>query len=117
MSLDAIRRLRQDGLKPAAVFVVIGEKTPSLDDEMHVHIRLTDNPRTMDWRPLVSLLVALASLHVVPKLTLAVLEELEAVGARLFGAADPTGYYPLLENATDEHARLLRRVWEDLCRS
>jgi hypothetical protein len=117
MSLDTIRQMRRAGQKPEVVYVVIGEvaKRPREGDSGYVWVRAYDHPALMDWRPLVGLLTVVVTTQPLPHLTIAVLDALHAASAKLFGAADTTGVYPLLEGADDEHAALLRRTWEALC--
>lgn len=117
MSLDAIRQLRRAGMKPnRAIFVVIGDKPENLDDDAQaVIVRPTDNPRLMDWSPMVGLTAAVFTVAPLPGHTLAVLDALQAVNAKVFGAADATGFHPLLEGADEAHESLLRRTWELLC--
>lgn len=115
MSLEAIRQLRRAGQKPSVVFVVIGHTDAPLDPNTSVHVRAADEPALMDWRPLVGVTVALFTLQPLPHLTLQVLDALQAVGVKVFGAADNSGFHPLLVDADESHERLLRRGWELLC--
>jgi hypothetical protein len=70
----------------------------------------------MDWRPLVGLTAAIFTMQPLPHLTIAVLDALQALEVKLFGAADQSGVHPLLEGADESHERLLQRMWELLCR-
>lgn len=118
MSLQRIRDLRLRGQKPKGVVtVLLGTKPRWLDDGPGlVVVRATDDPRFMDWRPLVGLFVAVIAAQVEPDRMLATLDGLSAVGVRFFGIADPTGFYPLLVGANDAHRESLRKEWEALCR-
>ena len=117
MSLDAIRTMRRAGQKPAVVMVVIGERPSLVDDDAGVvFIRPGDQPAGMDWRPLVGVLVAVFTLQPLPALTIAVLDALQAAGARLFGAADTTGVYAVVDE-TGAGERLMQRSWRLLCQS
>lgn len=117
MSLQSLRAARLDRQKPGVVMVVIGDLPAWFDyDAGTIVIRPTDEPRSMDWRPMVGLLAAVFTIVQRPDLTLAVLDSLQAAGAKLFGAASDLGVFPLLTDAPEEHERLLRRGWEALCR-
>jgi hypothetical protein len=117
MSLETIREWRRSGYKPSgAILVAIGDVDPRHDAENVVIVKPTDSPATMDWRPMVGLTAAVFTLQPLPHLTIAVLDALQAVNVKLFGAADQTGVHPLLEDADQSHERLLRRAWELLCR-
>lgn len=118
MSLEAIRDLRRAGQKPTGVVqVLIGRWPKWLEDDMHlVVIRPKDDPRFMDWRPLVGLSVAVFSAETKPARTLAVLEAIEAAGAKFFGAADPNGVYPMTVGAGQAHEAVLHASWRALCR-
>lgn len=118
MSLEALRQLRRGGHKPQSpIWIVIGTKPRWLsDDATVVIVREADEPQFMDWRPVLGLVVAIFTLQPDPARTLQVLEATQAAGARIFGAADTTGAYPLLEGADERHTALLRNAWETLCR-
>jgi hypothetical protein len=117
MSLEAIRDLRLQGQKPSGVVTVLIGRRPRVvhSDRMLVVVRAKDDPRFIDWRPLVGLTVAVFSATTDPFRILAVLEALEAAGARFFGAADPSGTFPMVAGAGVEHHRALRGMWEALC--
>lgn len=116
MSLDAIRRLRRAGHKPAVVWVVIGDRPQWLDDDAGVvHISAEDNPALMDWMPMVGVLTVIVQQQILPRQMLAVLDALTAIGAKLYGAVDRTGVHPLLEGADEAHEKPLRRAMELLC--
>lgn len=116
MSLDAIRNLRRSGVKPSrAVYVVIGDTSALLDEATSVVVRATDRPQAMDWGALVGLPVTVFTMQPLPHLTIAVLDALRDIGAKVFGAADSSGVYPLLMDADESHEALLRRAWELLC--
>lgn len=118
MSLDAIRTLRRAGQKPSGVVtILLGERPRWLEDDATVVVvRPADDPRLMDWRPLVGLWVATFSRGLQPERLLGVLAGLESVGAKLFGAADASGAYPMTLGAGEEHRRNLQSTWELLCR-
>jgi hypothetical protein len=118
MSLQAIREVRIHGQKPGLALVLIGDvQPPPMDDFRFVVVRSSDDPRLMDWRPMVGLTAAVFTLQPLAHITLGVLDALQSTGVKLFGAADCEGFYPLLENADESHERLLRRTWELLCQS
>lgn len=117
MSLDTLRQWRQAGYKPKGViFVVIGDVDPIHDSESTVIVKPDDSPWTMDWWPMVGLTAAVFTMQPLPRLTIAVLDALQAVNVKIFGAADQFGVYPLLQDADEKHERLLQRAWELLCR-
>lgn len=117
MSLETLRHWRLTGHKPrGSILVVIGDVDPRIDAENVVIVKPSDNPRTMDWRPLVGLTAAIFTMQPLPHLTVAVLDALQAARVKLFGAADHEGVYPLLENADESHELLLQRTWRLLCR-
>lgn len=117
MSLDALRKLRRAGHQPVApVWIVIGNRPRWLEDDATVVVvRDADDPRFMDWRPVLGLLVAIFALDQEPTRQLQVLEAVQLAGARIFGCADTTGAYPLLEGADARHEAVLRHAWEGLC--
>lgn len=117
MSLEAIRDLRMHGQKPFGVVnVLIGRRPKSVhDDRALVVVRAKDDPRFMDWRPVVGLCVAVFAQQQDPMRMLAVLEALEQAGAQFFGTADPAGTFPMLVGADGQHHRVLRQMWEALC--
>jgi hypothetical protein len=118
MSLEAVRKMRRAGHKPQVVMVVVGQPSDLIQDDAGIVIvRPTDSPAAMDWRPLIGVVVAVYTLSPLPHLTIAVLDALQAAGAKLFGAADRSGVYALLEGADEQHERLLRRSMELLCQS
>lgn len=104
--------------KPGIVMVVIGDLPRWIDADHHgtIVVRHGDDPARMDWRPMVGVMAAVFLVGQDLGRFLAVLDALRDAGAVLFGAANWTGAYPLLADATDEHTRLLRRGWEALCR-
>ena len=119
MSLEAIRQLRRRGQKPdGVVLVLLGDRPRWLDDDASlVVIRPADEPRFMDWRPMVGLWAAVFTAdNQPPARTLSVLNALEGAGAKFFGAADATGAYPMTVGAGDEHRWCLQRTREALCR-
>ena len=116
MSLTAIREVRLTGRKPGAVLVLIGaEREPLMDGFAVVLVREGDQPARMDWRPMLGVVAAVLTVKPLPHLTLAVLDALRGAGAKLFGAASDLGVFPLLENADEEHERMLRHAWELAC--
>lgn len=119
MSLADIRELRRKGKKPSGVvLVLIGPKPRWADDDGQlVVVAAHEDPRLMDWRPLVGLWVALLTgVGVAKARTLSVVEALEAAGAKFFGAADEHATYPLTVGAGVRHELALRRNWDLLCR-
>lgn len=118
MSLDSIRKLRLAGQKPSGVVTVLLGQRPRwfADDATSVIVRPVDDPRLMDWRPLVGLWVAVFVAGTQPDRFLALLQALEAAGVKFFGAADEAGTYPLVVDATDQHHNNLYRTWVALCR-
>lgn len=117
MSLQALRSVRINRQKPGVVMVVIGDLPKWFDyDHGTIVVRPQDEIARMDWRPMVGLLAALFLIGQDLGRFLAVLDALRSAGAVLFGAANWTGSYPLLTDSTEEHERLLRRAWEQLCR-
>lgn len=118
MSLQALREVRIHGKKPGVVLILIGDvRPPPMDEFRFVVVRSSDEPRLMDWRPMLGLTAVVVTLQPLAHITLGVLDALQAMGVKLFGAADRQGFYPLLENADESHERLLRRSWELLCQS
>lgn len=117
MSLRALRDVRIDRQKPPVVMVVIGDLPEWFDrDHGTIVVRPGDDLARMDWRPVVGILAAVFLIGQDLGRFLAVLDSVRAAGAVLFGAANWTGAYPLLDGADEEHERLLRRGWEVLCR-
>lgn len=118
MSLQALREVRLSRRKPGVVLVVIGaERDLPMDEFSVVTVREGDEPRRMDWRPMLGVLAVVLTVRPLPHLTIAVLDALQAAGAKLFGAASDLGTFPLLQDADESHDRLLRRAWELACQS
>jgi hypothetical protein len=116
LSLETLRQWRRAGYRPGGMaLVVIGDVAPDTDAEYVVMVKPTDEPRLMDWRPLVGMTAAVFTMQPLPHLTIAVLDALNAMGIKVFGAADQFGVHPLLEGADEKHERLLQRAWELLC--
>jgi hypothetical protein len=118
MSLDTLRDLRRAGSKPdAPVKVILGTRHTWLQEwpDM-VLLRESDNPSLMDWRPLVGLPVVILAQTNDAARTLSVVEAVIAAGARLLGAVDPDGSYPIEERGSDTH-RLFKKTWEAVCQS
>jgi hypothetical protein len=118
MSLKVIRQLRRHGQKPSGVITVLAGQAPRWleDDAGVVVVRAADDPRFMDWRPLVGLWVAVFSAHQEPARMLALLEALHQVGVKFYGMVDHTGAYPTVLEPTERHELNLQRTWEALCR-
>jgi hypothetical protein len=116
MSLRALRETRLARQKPGVVMVVIGELPEWFDyDPGTIVVRPGDDLRRMDWRPMVGLLAAVFLIGQDLQRFLDVLDALRKAGAVLFGAANFAGVHPLLTDANEEHERLLKRAWEQLC--
>lgn len=118
MSLDAIRAVRRQGLRPGFVSLVVGPVPRWLDDDETVVLIPEDaSPEFMDWRPVVGVNLAVFQTRPLPALTLRAIKAAEAAGAAFYGAADAAGVYPMVKNPTDEHRRHLQKTWELLCKS
>lgn len=116
MSLQALREVRLNRRKPGVVLVVIGaDAEPPMDGFSVVLVREDDDLRHMDWRPMLGVLAVVLTVKPLPHLTIAVLDALQAAGAKLFGAASDLGTFALQADADESHERLLRRAWELAC--
>jgi hypothetical protein len=86
------------------------------DDAAFVHIAPDAQIDLIDLRPLVGLWVAMFVTIDETSVAAAVLERLERVKVKFYGAADLSGTYPCVADATDRHHTNLRLTWEALCR-
>ena len=112
MTIEAIRRTRLDGKKPALVYVVIGPHAPIHDDHTMLIVKDGARPEDMDWRPLVGIRVALIQTQARPALAQRVLQAAHDAGAEFVGTADPMGELSLIG---PEIEPALRRAREYLC--
>lgn len=117
MSLELLRALRMQRQKPAGVVsIILTNKPLSVDDSPAlVVIKPTDEPQFMDLRPLVGLAVAVYSRDASPDQFLRLLDALEALKCKFFGAVTEDFVLPMLKDATPKHAELLSRSWSTLC--
>jgi hypothetical protein len=118
MSLTTLRQVRMERLRPGLVMVLLADLPEWLEraDPTTIIVRPGDAPTRMDWRPVVQLPAAVFCRDEALHHFLTVLDALQAVGAKMFGAATSFGVFPLSTDANEEHERLLRRGWEALCR-
>lgn len=123
MSLQDILEIRMNGMKPQGVVsLVIGEVPEALrGNPMYVELAPGSNPKTMDWRPLVGVWVAIFHIRTDWPMVNAVADALEAANVKLFGYADANGRHALV---VDEDAELSRGItmaliksWGMLCQS
>lgn len=116
MTLTAIRDVRRQGGKPALVRVIVGTKPGWLaDGATVVHVQPKANLSSFDWTPLMGVWVSLFSTDGDNARALQVADRLEQVGAKLFGAASPSGIHAMSLDAPESHHTLLRKEWESLC--
>ena len=117
MSLDLLRALRRQRQMPAGVIsIVLSDKPLALHDSPSlVVIKSTDEPQFMDLRPLVGLPVALYSRSADADQFLRLLDVLESLQCKFFGAVTQDFVLPMLKGATPRHAELLTQSWKNLC--
>jgi hypothetical protein len=117
MSLQSLKDLRMSGHKPSGVVhIVFSDKPLQIDDSPAlVVIRSTDEPQFMDLRPLVGLPVALYSRSADADQFLRLLDVLESLKCKFFGAVTQDFVLPMLKGATPRHAELLTQSWKSLC--
>lgn len=117
MSLNSLRDLRRARRRPDEVIqIIVGPKPRWRDDTAGiVHIPVTATPEEMDWRPVVGLWVAVFVTCSDWEFGKRVLDQLEAAGARLFGAADPQKTYAMAVGADEGHHASLKNSMELLC--
>lgn len=116
MSLSHLRRVREQGAKPAMVKVVIGRKPGWLEDDASVvHIPEAMNLAKQDWLPLYGVWVTVHWTEGSTDRALAVLDCLDRAGAKLFGAASADGVIPLTAEPTPKDKNLIEREWRLLC--
>lgn len=89
MSLDQLRDMRRTGKRPESVNVLIG-KSRAYDDWAGV-VQITEPPRNLDLRPLMGLRAHVIDLQNDKRLTLAVLDALQALTVQPVGFAGPAG--------------------------
>lgn len=111
MTIEAIRRTRLDGKKPALVYVVIGPHAQIHDDKTMVCVPDGARPEGMDWRPLVGVRVALIQPLARPELAQRVIQAAHDAGCEFVGSADPMGE---VDFGQPEIAPMLRRAREVL---
>jgi hypothetical protein len=118
MSLALLRDIRRSGMKPGVVMVYLANLPGWFDreDPRSIVIRPGDEPARMDWRALLNLPTAVFCRDECLSHFLPVLDAIQAAGGRLWGAATSFGVLPLTTEANEEHERLLRRAWEQLCK-
>jgi hypothetical protein len=111
MSLDTLRAMRMNHRRPARVFVIIGQAPQGLSDEPDtVVIRANDNPRLMDFRPLIRLPVNVIDSGSHDALMDLTLDAVSAAGGRIEGIAGSAG----IVGENPEHERLLKNFKEVL---
>lgn len=117
MSLELIRALRLQRQKPAGVVsIVLTDKPLAMDDSPAlVVIKPTDEPQFMDLRPLVGLSVAVYARGASPYQFLRLLDALEALKCKFFGAVTEDFVLPMLKDPTPRHVELLTQSWKTLC--
>jgi hypothetical protein len=113
MSLGLIRKIRMAGRKPAIVKILIGE-WPGKADELDVVIPMSGS--LPDLAPLTGVWVTVHWRDGGAGRCLAVLAELEVVGAKLFGASGPTRHHihALTKDAGLPHVDAILREREAL---
>jgi non-ribosomal peptide synthetase component F len=113
MSLTQLRDMRRAGSRPAAQIMVVVGSAPRGWDDRATEIVIDREPREMDLRPLVGLVVNVIDLRGDVDLTGRVLSELERARAAVVGLVGPYGETGM----NPEHETLLRRYRETLCAS
>ena len=112
MSAEALAKLRSSGRAPVAVWVVVGEceaRLRGLPDT--IHIRATDNPCGMDWRPVFGLHVDVFNTGASDALLDKTLAAIEAAQPKAVSVACEHGVVGL----SPEHEMTLHRIWRRLC--
>lgn len=117
MSLEALRQLRRRGSRPDGVITILVGQLPKWrrDSAAFVHIAPDARIDQIDWRPLVGLWVAMFVTTRDTAAAAALLRCLEGVKVKFYGAADHSGTYPCVADATERHHTNLRATWEALC--
>ena len=113
MSLARIRTIRRNGGKPGIATVVIGG--PGRDDPLVVHIGERADPKAMDWTSLMGVWVTVHWLSGDKAVVHGVINALEAVGAKLFGASGPSFAVSLTGNRSEAEIQAVRDERESLC--
>jgi len=93
MSLQSLRAMRINRQKPTnCVQIVVGERPKNYhDSEATVYVSPSENPRLMDFRPLVGLRFVLFQIGNCSALALATLDAAVAAGGRCVAASLPDG--------------------------
>lgn len=121
MSLQAIREMRLQRVKPNGVVNVIVGKAPSFckRDADLIELPRGSQPGLMDWRPVVGLWVAFYLVDEDWTVMDSAVKAADAAGAKLLGFASKSNAYPLANFAdteTEEKVkRLMRRELEAMC--
>lgn len=113
MSLESLRALRRDGVRPPGVLkVVVGKRVPVVEGDADVIAVPPDaQPHHMDWRPVIGM-----------PLVLLVCEGADPLAERVFDAlmaakCNPVGaVWRDVVVTTDHPTRpVLKKLWEVLC--
>lgn len=122
MTLQAIRDMRLQRVKPNGVVNVIVGKAPKFcrSDPDVIELPRGSQPGLMDWRPVVGLWVAFYLVDKDWTVMDAAVKAADAAGAKLLGFATDGKAYPLANFAdpeTEEKVkRLMRRELEAMCK-
>lgn len=114
MSLDALRNLRRQGHRPAAVWLVLGVAPKWLEDGADcISIPTGSRPGTMDLRALFGLHVDVIETVDDPGLMSETLDAIEAAAVASAGVVGAAG----VAGRDAAHERVLERARELLCRT
>lgn len=98
MSLKSLRAMRINRQKPTnCLQIVVGDRPKNYhDSEGAVYVGPAENPRLMDFRPLVGLRFVLFQIGSHAPLALATLDAAVAAGGRCVAASLPDGIHPVV---------------------
>lgn len=115
MSLDSLRDLRRERMRPEEVIAVLVGPRPAWrhDSPAFVHVPQHSNPEDMDWRPLLGLWTAVFATVDDHPLVARVLICIAEAKAKFYGAALPEGTFPCVKEADERHHANLRTTLEN----
>lgn len=113
MSLETLRQLRREGVKPdGAIKVVVGHRVPAVDGDADViALPMDAQPHHMDWRPVVGLPVVLLVCDGATALAERVFDALMAVKCQPIGAV----WRDVVVTTDHPTEPVLRKLWSALC--